>query len=115
MPLPCIQILSSTSSEKHTQKHACSVHIQPWYSAQGLLLAVGWCWPLVVWTSDSVSHFNSLFRGCFLPLDLEQGLLNRRTLSDLSYPLRWASVGPQGLMVGLGSPYNSEHFPHLNF
>lgn len=95
--------------EKHTQKRACSVHIHTRQAAQGLLLAVGWCWPLIVWVFDSVSHFYSQFRGCFLPLDPEQGLFNSRTLSDLSYPLGWPSLGPQELMVGLGSPYDPAH------
>lgn len=82
-------------SEKHTQKHACSIHIHTWHPAQGLLLAVGCCWPLIVWISDLVSHFYSV-QGCFLPLDLEQELLNSRNLSDWSYRLGWPSVGNQG-------------------
>lgn len=78
-----------------------------------------WLWDGAgLWLSGSLIQ-SPIFIHCsglvFFPFDLEQGILNSKTLSDLPYPLRWASAGPQGLMVEPGSPYNSEHFPHLHF
>ena len=65
VPLPSFPTANLTSSEKHLQEHACCVHIHPSHLAQGLLLAKGWRWPLVVWGSDSVSGFYSLFQELF--------------------------------------------------
>lgn len=56
---------SPSFSGKHPKECACPAHIHPWYSAQELLLAVGWRWPLVVLGSDLVSHFYSLFQELF--------------------------------------------------